>query len=654
MKTKILAILILLVGLALPLLSQPSVEHLEKYWYYRERLKNDFIYYTGNPSIKGSHQPIECRADYYTDHRESFIRMGDATANLGYYIALLALEWKLLNDNGQFDDCLQTKDELEKALEAFERLDINAENCFREQIEDPPPSSDINGFFLRDDMGGDDQEDLMEIYFDVKRIISGYLEHCGPNIGEDENVISQDQAIGLFLGFKMVKNYVQVQELQTKSEQSTNDIIEAMKATNWIPIALIFNDLWRIENPITEDVVPIGGDFFSLYSFCWALATSAGYITGEDEHYAYSSSPWNKEAWDLAQNSILEFANGTIIQIPIWINPLGVPIFLGFFELEFQPFNSSMIGKLSALTNEWGNGPDNLYDWLVDFCNDTQGMYGMPANIGVLPYLPLIGRLLNGYTGNNLIPASYYENEFWDKAPPCGAFHYVDAVGTTLDISVPPWHTLSLFSPWHYEPDGGNLIDGDYTMMDYMLMYNAYFCNYYDDPVPYLLIEEDYYPTGSRAYQGGVKNVSPSNTRVAYNNMGPVLVSVPRRIDANNSIYSGAEVTYKAGSEIHLLEGFHARQGSTFNALIDPSLNNDIYYEKTTTDPCGRKSYNSMTKYSEMVANDIRNNISEQWITEEGLSKNFDEESQDFSIFPNPSSGIFFVYYPQELVITNH
>ena len=107
-------VMLLLLLFSLESMAQSYQENLEKYWDYRVRLKNDFIYFTGDPTINGSHQPIERRAVYNDENYQDDIDMGDATYNLGYYIGLLALEYKLLKDNGQ--DCDETLLELYYAL----------------------------------------------------------------------------------------------------------------------------------------------------------------------------------------------------------------------------------------------------------------------------------------------------------------------------------------------------------------------------------------------------------------------------------------------------------------------------------------------------------------------------------------------------------
>jgi len=178
-------------------------------------------------------------------------------------------------------------------------------------------------------------------------------------------------------------------------------------------------------------------------------------------------------------------------------------------------------------------------------------------------------------------------------------------------------------------------------MIDYMVMYNSYLCDYYDNPKPYLRISEDFYPE------------NPNDE---------VLISVPRRIDGINSVYPGANVTYKAGSEVHLMPGFHAYQ-CDFHAFIDPDLScYPIYYEKTTTDPCGQRDVSIKKQTDDTVLDPFERSktITNSSLNKSGIDINHHNLNEiipsniieildsNISIFPNPSSGIFYVSLPEK------
>jgi len=137
--------------------AQNALNNMQKYVYYKQRFLNNFIA-VGNGM--GESLPLDIRR-FGTKNTINNIPVhefgiGDATLRLGWYFAVLATEYKLLNDQGL--DTYQTRKELYYALEAINRLDLNAESYFNlAGTSNPnqaisPPSSDLNGFFIQDDM----------------------------------------------------------------------------------------------------------------------------------------------------------------------------------------------------------------------------------------------------------------------------------------------------------------------------------------------------------------------------------------------------------------------------------------------------------------------------------------------------------------------
>lgn len=548
----------------------------------------------------------------------------------------------------------------------YGRLDENAENCSRVNPPDPvppdPQPGDWNGFFLRTDMI--DDKDRQE-YFGVDKINSGYDDCCGQE-GEDKNVISQDQAIGLFLGLFFAKECVPDDAyVQNRVIEIAHAIVNRMHKYDELPDPLhlgIYMDLWKIVNPITDNVVPIGGAFWELFAFSGGYATAATYLTSANygsEHRSYSDKNLVQNAFNIAQDRLLEIISGTVeISIPVLIHIPGIGIIhVGDYviPISVSPFNAALITDLSLLKQDWGeDDANNLYEWFKWFSDNTKGMYNMPSDVGIFPQLPLFSKLLWGYEGSNDIPASFYKDHFFDTAPPCGAHNYKDFDGR---ITKPPWHTQNLFTPWHNYYNG-SVYDGDYHMMDYMMMYTAYLGDYYDDPKPYLLVTNNY-PEGSGPKKNKkmrLKNKSGRKTHVVQND--PVVIQVPRRVDAINSVFREADVTMKAGQEVHLLPGFHAYNGCNFQTYIDPALDiYPVYFEKTTADPCGKKNYVQSYKSDQMILDQLdgyrmkmRKSINIETVKESSmvLSNKADRlKGPEITIFPNPSFGIFFVHIPE-------
>jgi hypothetical protein len=141
--------------------------NLEKYWYYRYRLVNDFMkmgYGMGDnmiayQRIKGDIYPLHSNTNANTLDFE-----GDQTNDLGTYLAVLGLEYKMLRTNGF--SAAQTLREIQYAQNAYDRLRKNSVDIYAHMpttygyfdpvFAAPPPTlitTDItNGFFIRDDV----------------------------------------------------------------------------------------------------------------------------------------------------------------------------------------------------------------------------------------------------------------------------------------------------------------------------------------------------------------------------------------------------------------------------------------------------------------------------------------------------------------------
>lgn len=137
-----------------------------KYWYYRTRLRNDFMKVG---SGQGCSIPMEERGDgyepYYNDSHYNFnfsnnpndgaqAKWGDAMGELGYYIGVLATEYRLLELNNQETDSVRC--ELYYALEALNRMDYWAEPYFTQALANSTNpqtfQATFDGFMLRDDV----------------------------------------------------------------------------------------------------------------------------------------------------------------------------------------------------------------------------------------------------------------------------------------------------------------------------------------------------------------------------------------------------------------------------------------------------------------------------------------------------------------------
>lgn len=124
-----------------------------KYWFYRWRLRNDFM-------VMGEGPGQSLVADTRNKWRGQFMVWGDVTIMHGYYLTMLAIEHKILQDKGRWADLKNNERELYYAIKAFERLDRVAETFYSSdpgfseayRVGDPTLPEDVNGYFFRDDL----------------------------------------------------------------------------------------------------------------------------------------------------------------------------------------------------------------------------------------------------------------------------------------------------------------------------------------------------------------------------------------------------------------------------------------------------------------------------------------------------------------------
>jgi len=204
--------------LIVPVFGQNQHDNLEKYWKYRERLRNRFMVVSENVMEYGVNIPAS-DIFYKSDSTKSYISWGDANNNMSHYLSMLATELWLLKQNGQ--DYSTTLKELYYAMLALERLDTYSESNlrwkaarglwidnYREKFYVRP--GDINGFMLRDDVSDNFWKENKN-HFDVP-IADGNLIKSG-NLHMEE--LSQDVIEHDIEGLSLVSKLVGKESVAT-------------------------------------------------------------------------------------------------------------------------------------------------------------------------------------------------------------------------------------------------------------------------------------------------------------------------------------------------------------------------------------------------------------------------------------------------------
>lgn len=412
MKKNILFIAFIV--LAFGMESQTPSLNSEKYRHFRNRLKNEMMYFSGDGMEKASYLPMERR---YLKNGKSLGYWADATWWQGHYVSVLATEYHLRKTHGESTD--STLDELRQAIAVYNRLDMAAEHCWYCDTCDAP-----NGFYLRDDV---DDSDIP--FLPVDTVDSDY-QGCGRE-NSTSNAPSQDQAWASYLGFALTLKLVDDTALCNEVRDIARRMVKVMQYTD--PKG---GEHWQIMNPVNGMVIQTEDDIKWLRH---AHATIGSILTGEDMNFGGSGRALWKSSWNIAQNNVFISKTGN--------------------------FRWYGIMALSAVMNDDGRGSSNCYDWLIKKGESLVSKRPDLEQTLFFPHLPLINVVLYGYNGKKAQPKDKYV-EYLNSAPATGAGTYTEN-GVTKRTAA-PWHTLSLFCPWHTKETG------EFNMLDYMLLYNLY------------------------------------------------------------------------------------------------------------------------------------------------------------------------------------
>jgi len=601
--------------------------------------QRDSWYYYYNPEPDPVHYPGEsgpCNMQYLTtiwpwenntvngspklDNRDGqsyrgFIEWGDATIDLGWYIAILATEWELLHRNGASTS--QTEEELYYALKAIERLDYFAESLYT-------LSPDLNGFISRDDVP--EYFALSKFGKNIDLVSSGascFNRIDNPNADQKEkydcdnknmnlpklrsNVMSVDQVVGLIMGMALVKKFVPTYatynstSLRTLNSDITHRILNYVKkggTTNW----------WNITDP--EDKRAVCRGHFAIQMSA-PLARIGKYITGNNYTNPAVQST-GRPLWDAIVFHYKNSPTGNYsihIPVPLTIGTkLGIPA-LSFYThtwdwYEGVSYNAAMFLKLAALSG----AANTLLDpagrqWIKNVSNAHH-----------MEIFDLLGGVMLGYSP--VKPSSFWRNEFNQLNCGCNCFqinnsngylgceNYINNIGTG---AYGPWNVRNRWkglengeigSAISTPGDGTNPSDNinsifEYPGMDYMLAYNLYRIKYYK----------------TSGYSSKIRRIV-SNGSLPFNFPGttfsgpftlggdqyPLDVKAVFSIESDNiSLNQDANMHFYAGSEIVLKAGFHAKPGSVFTSKIQEYDCTPNYYNVGSLEVTSYKTEDSLS-----------------------------------------------------------
>ena len=405
-----ISLFILIFGVCLCQISaQESLTNEEKYHLLRERLRNEFMLYTGDGMEQSTSLPME--RIYQSKHGKTAY-WADAVWWQGHYLALLSTEYALFQRDGKPTDTILK--EIHCALEVYDRLDLAAEPCWLCDTFTQP-----NGFYLRDDIPLSDTS-----RFGVQWIESDYCNHCGrPNT--TGNAPSQDQAWASYIGLAMVQKLVDDEESRKKAGEIGGRIVAFMQHKEDGRVH------WSIVNPVNGSEIQPEIDIYWLQ---YAHSTIGSMLSGHPVGMKRASA--GRSIWNVVQDNM-------------FISKTGNYRWYGILSM-------------STVMNDAGSGKD-CYKWLLKTCDKIVRLRPDLQQELIFPNLPLINLVLYGQEGKKLLPRERYET-YLDSAPADGCM--TRTIDGKIVRNAPPWHSLSLFCPWHVTEIG------EVNMIDYLLLYN--------------------------------------------------------------------------------------------------------------------------------------------------------------------------------------
>jgi len=540
-------ILILFTNIFSTSFSQNDVENMIKYWHYRERLKYFIV-----PGIKqGESEVISTRNrmdDYYNNPTPPYTYknsdIGQHGVYFGYYLSVLATEYRLLSDNYRTAEANNTLAELNLALDQFINYMDECEYYWNE-------TNTVDGFFVRENVPcdfldtnaangisttGKKHLDLLNkdltpynVWDDTNKTFRGltrghpgYSDFINAQMCSDSEdkkpPMSQDEAIGVLQGLALISKLCPSYEANRSKDIACN-------------IVTYIKNSYAAHGPLP----------WQIYTPIWGQTDGGG--TGFSWFFAY---PFEKVANKISSGC-------TTYEV-------GYPGELSWQAQKYirigPIFNQSMAATLAAMSKSWNIGITIKIGCCISWCPPytcLQIPIKIPAtgwgiknstkvNNNETFYLLLYEVLQNKST-------SYLEQSKaltqLNSAPCEGPYDYGDDIHPQNDI-YGGWSSSYRWRDYIYEQQGGNGVKGNYNGLAYMAFYNLYHLIYGGT------LYENY---DSRFLTGTVSN--PQNY-VAFDTLFSI-----QAITNSQPI-----VNYKAGELVNLKPGFHAFTGSDFHAYI--------------------------------------------------------------------------------------
>lgn len=615
--------------------AQNISQYAERYRYYRERFNNYFVSVGPNP---GQSLPAHKRSEEVCAHeindKRLMLSFDDTPNHLGFYIGMLATEYRLYKDEGK--DVSGIIKELYYALYAINRLD---------QTEAGIGNTALDGFYIREDVPANfvqlhpelnknlpllwDQQLVNVAEVNTFSNCNDTLGTCWKVRGLDCQAMSMDHNARILMGLALVKKFVDAGEhyngltfqdgnilIRKEAIDIAHRIIKYMQNGGWflwMPTSynhLTYNFLNGCLNPIhtfnplnepcvncpidnknINELVP-RGCFPGEYSY--GIKKAGQFITNYNYQHTTPVSFWMLAYKNIPPMSLIYNSTGKLSQ---------VLIYAAIGDSWSDPFGSTQqhMHHLDNANEKW-----RFYTLL------HTALYGktsilMPTDAKIL------SRLENApCIGPNAMDSYWYElNMFFEKE-----------FGSTQ----------------HYNQVA-------YNGLDYMLFYNLWYLNF-RNVLPLYSAELLYYnlpnTNENLITHTSINLYSTQDDFPKFfnfnpwtdigSNTHPVEVRALKTITAYNVLKQNSTVAYRAGEYIDLMPGFETEIGATFDAYLQP-----VFCSSPGNGNYLRTSDNSIVSYN------IGNISSNYSYTSDEDSEYFysQEDFNSIRLYPNPTDGNF-------------
>ncbi|MDR1878723.1 MAG: hypothetical protein LBQ64_04080 [Bacteroidales bacterium] len=443
--------------------AQTEQANAEKYWYYRQRFNRYFIYVgdkTGESMVVASRN-----YDFLPS-----LDFGQHGVHFGYYLGMLATEYRLLVRGNQLQKADSTLQELRFAMLAYtEQMDRcehywNKEDC-------------LDGFFIRENVPVDFIDTSLvdgKKHFDAlnKNLTSANtwnndsghfcgLAHGDPawidhlrEVNVDKSPMSQDEAYGVMMGMALVAKCVPALEDEAKA------IFEliCLHITGRNVCRHCEGRPYLIRKPDCSPIAESRGGVTVFFGY--GIAAAASQVTGKSVDY-FSHSFDLKTLPDRLKNY---FQTGKLTYTPgknnryfLWkICSGGIP--------GDQEWNRAMAVSLAAMGDSWGKHTDK------GLMRNSYRLRGRKTHDWRSFYLSL-WRFLND-KAPDLSEKTLILSEL-DAAPSRGTYNMTTELHPD-HFAHGGWAYIYRYRATFDEQYARKSTIGIFNGLDYMLMYNLY------------------------------------------------------------------------------------------------------------------------------------------------------------------------------------